>query len=112
MCKKLHTGVRPIKCEYCTSNFHNKRGLINHILLHFEQKYEREYEYHHCCNVFGRKRELTNHILHHFGVGKFKCEVCEKYFTSKSHLRRHIMIQSGEKRRDAVMHTKQLDNKM
>lgn len=55
-------------------------------------------EYEGCYKSFTRPSVLTEHqeIVHH-GIKPFLCDVCERAFTKKSHLERHLYTHSEEK---------------
>ena len=50
-----------------------------------------------CEKKFTDKSTLTKHLLIHTGVKAFECDFCEKKFTQKGSLYRHLTIHTGEK---------------
>ena len=52
-----------------------------------------------CNNVFRYSRSLKRHITEIHGEGKrqFKCNLCEKQFSRREYLAKHILTHTGEK---------------
>ncbi|KAK2514491.1 LOW QUALITY PROTEIN: zinc finger protein 740 [Columba livia] len=51
----------------------------------------------HCCGAFRSSYHLKRHILIHTGEKPFECNVCDMRFIQKYHLERHKRVHSGEK---------------
>ena len=69
----------PFKCCFCSGDFQSPNGLF---------KYERSHEYMKylcivCAKRFQFPYQLTNHQTVHTGLGRHKCDSCEKTFGSK-----------------------------
>lgn len=50
-----------------------------------------------CCGAFRSSYHLKRHILIHTGEKPFECDVCDMRFIQKYHLERHKRVHSGEK---------------
>ncbi|KAM3845828.1 zinc finger protein 740 isoform 2-T2 [Vipera latastei] len=51
----------------------------------------------HCFGAFRSSYHLKRHILIHTGEKPFECDVCDMRFIQKYHLERHKRVHSGEK---------------
>ncbi|NXX74777.1 ZN740 protein, partial [Urocolius indicus] len=51
----------------------------------------------HCCGAFRSSYHLKRHVLIHTGEKPFECDVCDMRFIQKYHLERHKRVHSGEK---------------
>ncbi|XP_025068065.1 zinc finger protein 740 isoform X3 [Alligator sinensis] len=51
----------------------------------------------HCYGAFRSSYHLKRHILIHTGEKPFECDVCDMRFIQKYHLERHKRVHSGEK---------------
>ncbi|KAM9514578.1 LOW QUALITY PROTEIN: zinc finger protein 740-like [Guaruba guarouba] len=51
----------------------------------------------HCLGAFRSSYHLKRHILIHTGEKPFECDVCDMRFIQKYHLERHKRVHSGEK---------------
>ncbi|XP_041358313.1 protein mel-28-like [Gigantopelta aegis] len=99
--RTVHSGRRPYKCPHCdyTSAF---RGNLNtHIKgMHL---HTRQYLCNTCKAAFKTLGALIGHTKRvHEGWKSpnqkiFICSVCEKRFTKKYHVDRHMLIHTGEK---------------
>ncbi|NXV39568.1 ZN740 protein, partial [Rissa tridactyla] len=51
----------------------------------------------HCFGAFRSSYHLKRHLLIHTGEKPFECDVCDMRFIQKYHLERHKRVHSGEK---------------
>lgn len=78
--KSIHDPQNCI-CYYCGACFKNRDLFMIHIKTHEEAKLSCA----HCGKLFKKKSHLKEHLSSCYALGlsikKFKCDVCEKYFT-------------------------------
>ncbi|XP_061114208.1 zinc finger protein 189-like isoform X7 [Conger conger] len=60
-------------------------------------KVQKNFVCEHCYGAFRSSYHLKRHILIHTGEKPFGCDVCDMRFTQRYHLERHKRIHSGEK---------------
>lgn len=82
------------KCELCDQPFTTKRALIRHCRNEHNTvpqniTLDREYKCDKCDRVFNRPSLLRHHLQLHRGV-KLECRLCNKQFSHKRGLRKHM----------------------
>ncbi|XP_053674172.1 zinc finger protein 471-like [Anopheles nili] len=83
-----HAGITHHQCPYCSSSFHTKTELKNHVLsMHIS---EDRADCDQCGAVFTSKKLLKQHLKSHTAVRNFHCVQCTLSFKTFHHLRRHI----------------------
>ncbi|XP_058459144.1 zinc finger protein 62-like [Malaya genurostris] len=83
-----HAGVTQFQCQYCSSSFHTKTEMRNHLRsIHTTGS---SCECAKCGAVFKTKKLLNQHLESHAEKRNFKCETCEFAFKTLQHLKRHI----------------------
>ncbi|XP_031636115.1 zinc finger protein 239-like [Contarinia nasturtii] len=112
---RVHTGVKPYKCQQCLKEFNLKHNLNVHMKFHTKKLpfkcsicrhgfskqsqckahekycYRRCYECHRCRKFFqSKKADLEIHIRTHSGEKPFQCKLCRIGFAAKSNLTRHM----------------------
>lgn len=81
-------------CETCGKNFNAKSTLINHAMVHMNDK---PFVCNICGEGFKNKYKLTYHKGIHTGEKNFGCEVCGQRFRAKGTLKNHMLAHSGER---------------
>lgn len=78
--KSIHEPQNCI-CDHCGARFKNRDLFMVHIKTHEEAKLSCA----HCTRLFKKKSHLKDHLSSCYAmepsIKKFKCDVCEKYFT-------------------------------
>merc|ERR1712228_277245 len=84
------------KCPQCEYSTDITTCLRNHIRTHTG---ERPYvcSYGECQKRFTTKYNLDRHIKRHLGIKNHKCSHCNKTFVTKHDLTKHIRTHTGEK---------------
>lgn len=78
----------PYKCDTCSEIFHNHSEYTKHTKTHGKHRFQ-------ClvCNRWFAQRYLLNaHTKTHSGAKNFECSTCQKRFTTKTNLDRHIRV--------------------
>lgn len=83
-----HKNRTEIKCLHCPKTFVFRSIMMTHLRdAHLKER-------NHICSVCGWKAfnsyRLTNHMYKHSGEKNFKCEACDKAFTTKKIMRAHF----------------------
>ncbi|XP_045499530.1 zinc finger protein 501-like [Colias croceus] len=84
-----HNDYRGLKCEYCSSSFFDKKGLVLHITYkHKDYKYKCAEDG--CEAIFPVKQMLDYHMAKFHSIEKpFPCDLCSRAFYRKSDYVRH-----------------------
>ncbi|XP_060523133.1 zinc finger protein OZF-like isoform X1 [Cylas formicarius] len=93
--EKMH---KPRTCNLCSLVFFDDKSLNNHQKSHMEIQNKNEL----VCNLCGKQfdfiRYLKAHVKRHQDdYKKFKCQLCDKAFSSKRDLTDHTMVHSDVK---------------
>ncbi|XP_064075968.1 zinc finger protein 737-like isoform X8 [Vanessa tameamea] len=83
-----HKNRQEIKCLHCPKTFVFRSMMMTHLRdTHLKVR-------NHICSVCGWKafnsNRLKNHMYKHSGEKNFKCEACDKAFTTKKIMRAHF----------------------
>jgi len=90
----IHTDERAFKCSRCPKGFKKKRSLENHLKTHNPNPTEERQLCKECGKGYSSVTALRTHEQRH--NRPFKCDLCEKSFTSKILLEDHVNIHTGE----------------
>ena len=92
---KIHSGIKPFKCDFCNKKFVHHFQKIVHEKTHQGPVVENQCRY--CQKLFERDDHKVSHERVHTGERPYKCSYCPKTFSQKSHKKRHEMIHTGQK---------------
>ncbi|XP_069463736.1 zinc finger protein 182-like [Ambystoma mexicanum] len=125
--ENAHERFRPYQCNECGLRFGRKVHLITHQITHTGESGDTPYQCTECETSFSQKMHLITHQKIHLGKSAHqstdsdksfkkrsdrnvhqtdklnaeerphKCVACEKRYTCKPHLLRHMKTHSGEK---------------
>ncbi|XP_039718315.1 zinc finger protein 740 isoform X5 [Pteropus medius] len=80
---------------------HSKKTVKKVVVVEqngsFQVKIPKNFVCEHCFGAFRSSYHLKRHILIHTGEKPFECDVCDMRFIQKYHLERHKRVHSGEK---------------
>lgn len=87
------------KCSYCPKRFKLHRGLTGHVRNTHEFKNPDGFTCSECGMKTMSKKKYWAHMRGHQYVklGRFRCEICDKRFTTKARLERHARLHTGQK---------------
>lgn len=83
-------------CDICDKNFKDSATYKSHSRVHLQKKPD-IHKCERCDKTFTRKTHLRRHMLTHNSSKPFKCPHCEKSFSRSEHLNTHISIHTGSK---------------
>ena len=85
----VHEGKKPLKCEFCSSEFVLKSLLSVHI-KNIHSTVKTPFKCSKCNEGFRLKNEMKMHVaLVHEGKKLFQCKLCDSKFTNKKSLTYH-----------------------
>lgn len=71
--------------------------MSNHIDRHLTSDGAEGHRCSECEKTFTDKLYLKRHMIRHTGRRPFTCSICKKCFTQKAHLRKHMRCHTGDK---------------
>jgi len=93
--RRLHSSIRHYYCPDCRLTFKSGVELKQHVHTHTGSK---PYSCRHCSDRFTWHNQLKTHLLKSHNEGTwFTCEICEKNFSHKVYLKRHVLIHEDVK---------------
>ncbi|XP_072023227.1 uncharacterized protein [Amphiura filiformis] len=81
---------RGLFCTYCHKLFSSRQAVIYHIRLRHTN--EKPYKCDICQKAFHRKDHLKDHVMNHGNEKPFKCKMCLKSFARKRGLKNHELL--------------------
>ncbi|XP_060618902.2 zinc finger protein 740 isoform X1 [Anolis sagrei] len=99
--RKESEKTRSRKAEDTTEGSPPKKSLKKVVVIEqngsFQLRDPKNFICEHCLGAFRSSYHLKRHILIHTGEKPFECDVCDMRFIQKYHLERHKRVHSGEK---------------
>ena len=96
--RKMHTEQLDSMsiCEICTKMFKSTNHLQQHLKTHSDEKH---YSCNLCSKSFKWDSSLNTHIqaAHNPSGPAFKCDQCDKCFSDKNNLKKHLYVHSDIK---------------
>lgn len=90
----VHRGEKPFACKRCAMRFTGKRHLLIHEQIHNDMKYACDI----CQKTFSTVVTMKAHQKKvHENRPRVTCDICHRQYYSNYHLKRHMMIHTGEK---------------
>jgi hypothetical protein len=97
-----HKNIRPYHCDKCNKSYITSFELNLHVrtvhekkLRHPKQK-EKRFRCELCQRGFTTRLILSEHMKTHTGEKPFVCEVCGQTFKHKSSVTKHMLMHTGE----------------
>lgn len=89
--EKSHAGINKHICEKCGNAYRESGSLKKHVRAKHSNR-EKPYKCDQCNLAFNAKSTLLRHITTHTGERLFGCDICQKFYPSKSYLNRHKKV--------------------
>ncbi|CAG0915917.1 unnamed protein product [Notodromas monacha] len=96
-----HTGNFEYNCGSCKAKFKRKVRLEEHVkFVHLKVK---PFECSQCRRQFFSEYLLKKHLMYHESIAAYKCPICERTFTLKCSLMRHVQLRHpSQEEKDAL----------
>ncbi|KAM4770711.1 GDNF-inducible zinc finger protein 1 [Rhinophrynus dorsalis] len=94
--RHVHSNERQFPCEFCGKKFKRKKDIKRHVLQVHEGGGERHFCLQ-CGKGLSSKTALRLHERIHTGDKPYRCTQCEAKFSQTSALKTHMRIHTGEK---------------
>ncbi|XP_037938616.1 zinc finger protein 658B-like isoform X2 [Teleopsis dalmanni] len=92
--KKMHGDERQVyECKQCEKQYQSKIALDNHMKMHSGDTIKCTV----CEKPFSRQYELNVHMRFHTRNFPYECDLCDRKFAIKGHLRSHMWRHQGLK---------------
>ena len=92
--ERAHTKEKPFACELCTYRCADGGSFKKHMRVHSG---DRPYQCQLCSYASRNSSQLVVHLRRHTGDSPFHCQQCDAKFKTNSDLKRHIPIHTGSK---------------
>lgn len=94
MHERAHTKEKPFACELCTYRCADGGSFKKHMRVHSG---DRPYQCQLCSYASRNSSQLVVHLRRHTGDSPFHCQQCDAKFKTNTDLKRHILIHTGNK---------------
>ncbi|XP_072181082.1 uncharacterized protein [Diadema setosum] len=93
---RCHKTEDEFQCEMCGKSFKYRESLKNH-LEHHKNSDQGKYPYQ--CHLCGKGYTLAVTLRRHMNSHEtvFQCDVCNRQFSHRHHLKRHSIVHTGER---------------
>nr|XP_023019904.1 gastrula zinc finger protein XlCGF26.1-like [Leptinotarsa decemlineata] len=93
--QKMH---HPRSCDICSLVFYDQKSIDNHRRSHLEETEREDY----ICTICGKQFEFPRYLKahakrHEEDYKKFRCDLCQKSFSSKRDLTDHLNVHANVK---------------
>lgn len=92
--KKSHGNPTTVKCTIC-SRVLKTQSILNRHMKTVHSKNDQLYMCALCPVTFNNRPAILSHLRRHRDVNGFKCHTCDKTYRTKSNLRKHVRIHTG-----------------
>lgn len=87
--KRVHFHIKPHACPVCDSSFAVKQELTAHV--NRVHKNNRPFKCTECPKRFVNITERKAHLERHSGIRRYKCDSCDRAFTTNNDLWKHAV---------------------
>ncbi|XP_023320610.1 gastrula zinc finger protein XlCGF57.1 [Eurytemora carolleeae] len=89
-------GPMEALCKVCGKFSKNKRGLVQHMQVHYGRVFKCEVRG--CKGSFTERSKLRRHMVVHTGERKFECPLCKTKFSLRHNLKVHLKIHERDEK--------------
>ncbi|XP_026752672.2 gastrula zinc finger protein XlCGF57.1-like [Galleria mellonella] len=94
---RSHSDEKPYPCSSCDKKYKDSGTLKRHVERNHSENRERNFTCENCGKCFYSKSDVKIHMRIHTGETPYACSECPMKFTQISALLRHIKRHTGEK---------------